>query len=183
MLGVNPLADREINDFYATNPKAMEIALPCLKDIGLSKNIWECACGMGHLSEVLKDNGYIVKSTDLVDRGYGQGGVDFLKVQDLWNGDILTNPPFKLAEEFVKHAMELIEDGNKAIFFLKIQFLEGKARKSMFKKYPLKQLIVYSERQKCAKNAEFEKYNATTQCYAWFVFQKGYKEPPQIMWI
>lgn len=47
MLGVNPNAIREKNDYYATNPHAMEIALPFLKKIGLSKNIWECACGGG----------------------------------------------------------------------------------------------------------------------------------------
>ena len=70
MLGVNPNAIREKNDFYATNPHALEIAMPIFKDI-LHNNVWECACGQGHLSEVLKDNGYNVKSTDLVDRGYG----------------------------------------------------------------------------------------------------------------
>ena len=70
MLGVNPNAIREKNDFYATNPRALEIAMPVFKDI-LHSNVWECACGQGHLSEVLKNNGYNVKSTDLIDRGYG----------------------------------------------------------------------------------------------------------------
>lgn len=49
MLGVNPNAIREKNDYYATNPHTMEIALPFLEKIGLSKNIWECACGGGVL--------------------------------------------------------------------------------------------------------------------------------------
>lgn len=70
MLGVNPNAIREKNDFYATNPHALEIAMPVFKNI-LHKNVWECACGQGHLSEVLKSNKYNVKSTDLIDRGYG----------------------------------------------------------------------------------------------------------------
>lgn len=74
MLGVNPNATREENDFYATNPHAMEIALPHLEDVGLSKNVWECACGQGHLSKVLENNGYNVYSSDLIDRGYGVGG-------------------------------------------------------------------------------------------------------------
>ena len=60
------------NDFYATNPHALEIAMPVFKGI-LHKNVWECACGQGHLSEVLKANKYNVKSTDLIDRGYGGG--------------------------------------------------------------------------------------------------------------
>ena len=32
--------------------------------------VWECACGGGHLSEVLKTRGYDVKSSDIIDRGY-----------------------------------------------------------------------------------------------------------------
>lgn len=43
--------------------------------ITLHKNVWECSCGQGHLSEVLNKNGYNVKSTDLIDRGYGIGGL------------------------------------------------------------------------------------------------------------
>lgn len=181
MLGVNPNAIREKNDFYATNPHALEIAMPIFKDI-LHNNIWECACGQGHLSEVLKDNGYNVKSTDLINRGYGEVK-NFLECDDIFEGDILTNPPFKLAEQFVEKSFELIDEGNYAIFFLKVQFLESKSRKKMFEKYPLKYLIVNSERQQCAKDADFEHLRATTQCYCWYVFQKGYTGEPIIKWI
>ncbi len=61
---------REENDFYATDPKALELFLNKLKEdkIELHNNIWECACGMGHLSKVLKNKGYDVYSTDIVYR-------------------------------------------------------------------------------------------------------------------
>lgn len=182
MLGVNPNAKREENDYYATNPHAMEIALPYLENIGLSHNIWEPACGEGHLSKVLINHGYSVYSSDLIDRGYGDTK-DFLLCDEHFNGDILTNPPFKLATDFVKHGTELINDGNKICLFLKIQFLESRERYELFKQFPLKHLLVYSERQQCAMNAEFEKYHATTQCYAWYVFEKGYKGNADIDWI
>ena len=64
--------DREVNDYYATDPKAMEMLLD-LEDF--SNDIWECACGAGHLSKVLEQHGYNVTSTDLVYRGYGTGGL------------------------------------------------------------------------------------------------------------
>ena len=181
MLAANPNAERKKNDFYATNPHALEIAMPIFKDI-LHKNVWECACGQGHLSEVLTEFGYNVKSTDLIDRGYGKVQ-DFLKCKDKFKGDILTNPPFKLAKNFIEKSFELIEDGRYAIFFLKIQFLESKSRKELFTKYPLKYLIVNSERQQCAKEGDFEKYKATTQCYCWYIFQKGYKGDPIVKWL
>lgn len=183
MLGVNPNAEREEHDYYATNPHAMEIALPFLEKIGISKNLWECACGEGHLSRVLVSHGYNVKSTDLIDRGYGIGNVNFLETTEHWHGDIITNPPFKYAKEFVEKGFELIDNGNKLFLFLKIQFLESKSRKKLFEKYPLKHLLVYSKRQQCAKNADFEHLKATTQCYCWFVFEKGYKGDSNILWI
>jgi hypothetical protein len=187
MLGVNPNAERQVNDFYATDPKALETFLNKLKEDGIdiSHKIWECACGQGHLSEVLKKYGHEVKSTDLIDRGYGEGGIDFLEhyFDDSFSGDILTNPPFKLAECFVERAFPLLEDSRMLFLFLKIQFLEGQRRKELFKKYPPKYVYVYSSRQLCCKDGEFEKYTATTQCYAWYVWQKGFRGETIVRWI
>lgn len=125
--------EREENDYYATEPKAIELLLAEEK---FSSDIWECACGEGHLSKVLLEHGYKVKSSDLVDRGYGKGGVDFLKQTEPCAIDIITNPPYKFAKEFVEKALELIDDGCKVAMFLKLTFLEGKARKKIFAKSP-----------------------------------------------
>ena len=125
------LEERQIDDYYATDPNALKIFLDKIKKDGLvlHKDIWECACGEGHLSEVLKNNGFNVWSTDLIDRGYGRGGIDFLKsISNEWNGDILTNPPYKFAKEFVERALEVTRKGCYIVMFLKIQFLEGQAR-------------------------------------------------------
>ena len=62
--------EREVNDHYATEPKALELLLD---HITLDENVWECACGEGHLRKVLEAHGYQVKATDLIDRGYGGG--------------------------------------------------------------------------------------------------------------
>lgn len=178
--------ERENNDYYATDPKALEIFLNKLKEDGIKLHnyIWECACGEGHLSKVLEKHGYKVWSTDLIDRGYGKGNTDFLKsIPDEWVGDILTNPPYKYARQFVEKAMEVTRNGCYTIMFLKIQFLEGQARKEMFLKYPPKYVYVNSERQLCAMNGEFEKYKATALCYCWFVWEKGFTGEPTIRWI
>ena len=165
--------ERQREDFYATDPKAALLLLELEK---FSNNIWECSCGQGHLSEVFKQAGYSVKSTDLIDRGYGEGGVDFLAIDNVeWNGDIITNPPYKYAQEFIEKALQIIPKGCKVAMFLKLQFMEGKARKNLFINYPPKTIYVSSSRILCAKNAEFEKMIAgggSAICYAWYIWEK-----------
>lgn len=191
MLAVNPNATREENDFYATDPNAIIKAKDFFQSINLNHDVWECACGEGHLSKALTNLGYNVKNSDIIDRGYGER-LDFLNCQDKWHGDILTNPPFKFASQFIEHAMTLLDEGGLAVFFLKIQFLETKKRAEIFKKYGLKYVGVNSERVCCAKNGEFNQYfkqdengvyKGGTQLYCWFVFQKGYQGDPVIKFI
>ena len=117
---------REINDFYATDPIAID---KLVNAIQLPKKIWECACGTGCLSERLKYFGHNVFSTDLVDRGYGEM-MDFLKVDNLPEECtcILTNPPYKYALDFVKHSLDLLPANGLCVMFLKTTFLEGQKR-------------------------------------------------------
>ena len=90
----------EENDFYATHPDSVKLFLNAAKETNLilPNNMWENACGDGAISKVLKDNGYTVFSTDVVDRGYGEeSGLDFLinKKYDNKFDCIITNPPYK----------------------------------------------------------------------------------------
>ena len=128
--------EREVNDYYATDPKAAELLLEVEPELDY---IWECACGDGAISKVLIERGYDVVSTDLFDYGYGKSGVDFLRTsseyrKELSVGTIITNPPYSLAKEFVEHSMDLLNNDEYCIMLLKIQFLEGKARKELFNK-------------------------------------------------
>lgn len=170
--------DREKNDYYATSPEAAEWLI---KIESLNNNIWECACGEGHLAEVFKKKGFSVMSTDLIDRGYGIGGVDFLKQNLTFYGDIVTNPPYKYAQEFIERALKLIYKGNKVCMFLKIQFLEGRKRRVFFEKYPPKTIWVSSSRIKCGMNGQFSE-SASMMALAWFVWEKGYEGDTVVKW-
>lgn len=175
--------DRQINDFYATEPKAIDVLIEEGKH-QFCDNILEPAAGTGHLSERLIKYGYKVTSYDLIDRGYC-AVQDFFEIKE-WDGDIITNPPYKIAREFVEHAIDIIPNGNQVAMFLKLTFLESKARKEMFKKYPLKTLYVSSSRLQCAKNGDFITYSkgtGTAVAYGWYIFEKGYKGEPIIKWI
>ena len=171
--------DRDINDYYATDPKALELLL---NEVDINKNIFEPSCGEGHLSKLLIDRGFNVKSSDLIDRGFGTQ-VDFLKTYDKFDGDIITNPPYKCAQEFIQKSLDIVDDGSKVIMFLRLQFLEGKARKIFFKNNPPHTIYVSSSRVLCAKNGEFDKYNkSSVTAYAWFIWIKGYKGETKLKW-
>jgi len=149
-----------------------------------SHYIWEPACGEGHLSKVLIDHGYDVFSSDLVYRGFGDGQIDFLTFTDSnLDVDIITNPPYKYAAEFVEKAMETIGDGHKVAMFLKLTFLEGKKRRDLFERYPPKTIYVSSSRLICALNGDFDNTKSSAVAYAWFVWEKGYEGAPIIRWI
>ena len=92
--------DREENDFYATEPKAIDLLCAVEK---FNEWILEPACGQGHLSKRLIENGYQVYSSDLIDRGYGIQ-YDFFETSS-WYGDIITNPPYKFAKEFIEKVL------------------------------------------------------------------------------
>ena len=169
--------ERQIHDYYATDPKAVEILL---KKEKFCPYVWECACGGGHMSEVLKASGYKVKSSDLYDRGYdGTEILDFLKVkkediQNDYSRDIITNPPYKYAKEFVEHALDISMDSTKVAMFLKLTFFEGKGRKALFDKYPPKIVYVFGERVDCWKNGIEPEKPIKAVCYAWFIWEKGF---------
>ena len=138
------------------------------------------------MSKVLEEHGYDVISTDLVYRGFGDNEpLDFLRetIED-FDGDIITNPPYKYALEFVQTALNTVQQGRKVAMFLKIQFLEGKKRKEFFQKHPPKVVYVSSSRLNCAMNGDFEKYlSNNAMCYAWFVWEKGFEGNTIIKWI
>lgn len=176
------LEDRETEDYYATDPKAAELLLKVEPDLD---NIWECACGEGHLAKVFNKVGKLNLASDLIDRGYGNAFFDFLdRVEEgRYEGDIVTNPPYKFAKEFIEKALGIIKTGRKVAMFLKVTFLEGKARKEFFKKNPPKTIYVCSGRIPCAKNGDFDKYPSSAIAYAWYVWEKGFTGKPTIEWI
>ena len=172
---------RQQDDFYATDP----IAAHYLLELETFSDVWECACGEGHLSKVFIDKGIDIRSSDLIDRGYGEV-YDFLSPENKeWYGDIVTNPPYKYAQQFIEKALSIIRDGDKVAMFLKVQFLEGKARKKLFLKYPPKTVYISSSRILCAKNGNFRvmiNNGGSAVAYAWFVWQKGFIGDSVIKW-
>lgn len=176
--------ERQPEDYYATEPRAAELLL---ENESFDGPIWECACGEKHLSNVFTNwGGYDVRSSDLYNR-CGNEVFDFLSIENThWDGNIITNPPYKFALDFVYKALQIVPDGKKVCMFLKIQFLEGKARRELFRSHPPKVVYVSSSRLLCAPNGDFEhatKNGGSAVAYAWFVWEKGFKGDTIVKWI
>jgi hypothetical protein len=184
--GGNPERGRVENDYYAT-PTETTLALP--EDILYPA--LEPACGEGHISKLL--TGGDVVSTDLVFRGYGKGGVDFLNenfYEELYfpskYNTVITNPPFNLFQEFVEKALKV--SNKKVIMFGKLQALEGMKRATFLQTTPLKTVYVFKRRQQLLPNGkDFKEItgrkSSNTMAFAWYVWEKGYTGKPQIEWI
>ena len=172
-------SDAQEHDYYATDPKAVELLL---ENETFCSNVWEPACGEGHISEVLVNHGYAVINTDLVDRGVGVGGIDFLTCPERGQRcDIITNPPYKYAKQFVEKALDVVADGHKVAMFLKLTFLEGQGRRDLFKNNPPQAVYVSSARLECGKNGQFTGSSAVAYC--WVVWKKGHTGPTLLKWI
>lgn len=172
-------ANRQRDDFYPTPPKA---TLGLLSVERFRGGIWEPACGDGAISKVLHAAGYEVLSTDLIERGYGQSGVDFLLDYTTIADNIVTNPPFKLAEEFVRHA--LARSRRKVAMLCRLAWLEGAARKKLFEASPLARVWVFSKRVPMLRNGDQMMAGGGGMiAFAWFVWDRNHDGPPQLGWL
>lgn len=177
---------RQPLDYYATDPKAIEAFLKQFYTDGECvdpKNVWEPACGDGNLLPELSKKSLNVRASDIY--MYGSNEVfDFLSSDTVWDGDIVTNPPYKLAEDFIRTALRILPTGKKLILLLRIQFLESSRRLELFKSNPPKFVYVHSSRIRIYKDNDQTKYTSTQPlCYAWFVWEKGSYTEPTIRWI
>ena len=185
--------ERQNEDFYATDPVATEwlLKLENIHDVVIDNSV-----GEGDLMFPIIKSGRKVIGFDIVNRFSQHPGFEFrnenwldFNPNKLINADIIFNPPYKLAQEFVEHSINLVEDGRKVCAFLKLQFLESKKRKELFEKYPPKIVYVSSSRILCAKNADFtgmREAGGSAVAYAWYVWEKKkvYEEDyvTQIKW-
>lgn len=162
------------DDFYPTPTWATEALIDVEKFTG---RILEPACGDGAMSTVLEKTGLQVTSTDLYDHGFEGKGyfkpyVDFLeiKVDKPTFENVITNPPYNIADKFVLKALQTAD--KKVCMLLRLAYLEGQERfKTIYNVSPPSRVWVFSERITFYKKGVKVKGSGTT-AYAWFVWDK-----------
>jgi hypothetical protein len=167
--GAHALADRK-NDLYETPPCATRALIPFLDR---DQPIWEPACGPGAIVRELEAAGFMVHATDLVHYGLDGafGGVDFLMERpDRWMPKVIvTNPPFKLADAFTRHALTLAPT---VWIFQRLSWLEGAKRADLIDTH-LDHILLGIERLPMMHRDGWEgpKLAASAMPFAWFRFE------------
>lgn len=160
---------RHEDDWYRTPGQCTRALLRVER---FETEIWECACGDGAISRELEAYGHTVISSDLIGRGYGNSGVDFLAATELWATDIITNPPYDKADEFALHALSL--GVRKMALLCRLAWLEGQDRYDrLYSQRKLARVWTFSPRQTLWRGDRGEGDGGMT-AYQWFIFERDH---------
>ena len=165
MAGGGPRSQRQGSDFYPTPPDVTAALLAVERFDG---PVWEPACGDGAMARVLYDHGYEVISTDLADRGFGTGGVDFLSAEPRAR-TVITNPPFALAERFIRRGLALNLDAMALV--LKATYWHPAKRLALWRDHPPAAVYALTWRP------DFLNKGAPTMDCIWTVWRRDHAGP------
>ena len=173
-----PLADRK-DDLYETPDVAVHTLMRVEK---LPHHIWEPACGPGRIVRVLRGAGHTVLATDLVNYELenSESGVDFLmETQTRVDVEaIVTNPPFKLAGEFVAKALDLCP---RVVMLLRLAFMESERRRPILDNGHLARVHVFRKRLPMMHRAGWGGRKASNgMAFAWFVWDRAQTGPTEL---
>ncbi|QHO76248.1 SAM-dependent methyltransferase [Bradyrhizobium sp. CCBAU 051011] len=167
------------NDLYET-PEAATRALLAVEP--LPQTILEPACGRGAISKVLRNAGHTVVENDIVDYGLGQDRVqDFLDIKqaEIDGVDaVVTNPPYRLARPFVRHALTLCP---RVFMLLRLTFYESECRKDVLEGAGLIRVHVFRNRLPMMHRDGWTGNRASNSvAFAWFVWERGFLGKPEL---
>lgn len=152
-------------DFYPTPPEVTHALMQHLQ-LKSGLNIWEPACGEGDMGEVISEYKHNVVSTDI------QFGDDYLLTPAAMDYDaIITNPPFKESEDFIRKA---VTEAPLVAMLVKSQYWHAKKRIALFEECTPSQILPLTWRPdfKFKDRKEGEKGSPTMEVQ-WVVWELG----------
>lgn len=177
---------RSPRDMYETPLALAEAAIMEIRTDGTFKNkspiaCLDVGCGGGVWGEAINHLFFIVDGIDIEPKIPNTQYYDSVVTLDYLHffpdekyDVIIGNPPYSLAEEFIRHSFQLLRDDGIIYFLLRLSFLEGIKRcRGLFKEFPLKKVYVCSRRPSFF-SSDGEHHTTDTLAYAMFLWQKGY---------
>jgi len=167
---------RNANDWYVEPPWAVRALFDAEPFSGV---VWDPACGRGTIPRVAKEYGLASLGTDLVERGFGGGGTDFLRHSPATD-NIVSNPPYRIIGGFTARALTLAK--RKVAIFARLALLEGRKRGAWFPTTPFSRVLVFSARVNCPPGESAPAFDAPIEDwglggaipYAWFIWDHAH---------
>ena len=140
-------------------------------------------CGEGHIPLVAQRFGYQATGSDIVDRGFGVGGVDFFA--DMTPRETLIfNPPSgrnqdpTLSTRFILHALEVAEE---VAAIVPVPMLCGQWRRdNLYRPHPRRYVLTLAERPSMPPGGRGIPAKNGTMDYCWIVWVRGYAGPTEL---
>lgn len=165
--------------FYVEPPWLVEALIAA--EAPFTARVWDPFCGSGTIPRALRAAGVDAMGTDLVDRGYGLGGVDFF-TSAATAASIVCNPPFNRLEEAVRRSLGLVTD--RVAVLARLAFLEGQERRcGLWSDTPLARVWVSSRRASMPPGGTDVRAAGGSIPFAWFVWEHGHVGAPRLGWV
>lgn len=172
-------------DFFPTPPWATRALCEWLKDNAdvsplKSMSCWEPACGQGDMVRPLLEYFREVWPSDVHDYGFG-GVQDFLWANNSRADWIVTNPPFRLGEQFAATALARANQG--VALLVRTAFLESAERHArLYALTPPSDILQFVERVPMFKG-RLDAKGSTATAYCWLVWRKGAPPATHFHWL
>ncbi len=167
---------RNDNDFYIEPRWCIEALIKAVKFEG---QIHDPACGTGKIPLTFAAHGFTCTAHDLVNRGFGIAGVDFLKDTNFYD-NIVTNPPYNLSEKFIRKGLHVMR---RTAILARIAFLSSQKRYELFTDYPPEKVVILSRRPSMPPGGLGIIPQGGKTDFCWIVWNRGHVGPSEICWI
>ncbi len=170
---------RNADDWYQETPEAVRALLRAERFYGVTL---DPACGAGTIPKTFQEFGLDCLGSDLVDRGYGLTGVDYLTQPDQGVDNLAANPPYNLLEPFVLKM--IAEAKHKVAVLTRLAWLEGDGRyRRIFEPHPPSRVLVFRNRISVPPGGADIKPTGGSVAYCWVIYNRDHRGPTELDWI
>jgi hypothetical protein len=171
---------RQADGFYVDPAWVAERLFAAEKFVG---SVWDPGCGVGRVADAARRRGYKTYATDIVDRGYQHFDqtLNFLLCERPLGNNIITNPPFQICDQFLRHALKL--DVNAVAMIWLARRLNAA---HWLADTPLARVYLLTPRPSMPPGemiARGEKPRGGKQDFVWLVFRRDHVGPPELRWL
>jgi hypothetical protein len=165
-------------------------ALALFERLRIDDRVFDPCCGSGTIIEAARMLGIEANGSDIENRGFSGCWIfDFLTsakaVERVKGATIVGNPPYHLAVDFVRRAMEVLPLGGRAAFLVPLAFIESEVRAPLFKEFPPRAIYPFGNRTSMPPGSLLKHRKVKAQggsvAFAWYVWEKGYRGNPMMI--